>query len=107
MVSLLVDKSKLNLYYIVMEVNYTSKFEKWLKALKDKEGKSLILFRFTRIEYENHFGDYKSVGKNLFELRINSGPGYRIYFSKEKDGILLLAGGTKSNQTRIIKNLKK
>ncbi len=55
-----------------------------------------------------NFGDYKSVGNKIFELRIPSGPGYRVYYTKNQDEIIvLLIGGDKSSQKEDIKKSKK
>ena len=59
-----------------MEVVYTELFEKWLKRLRDQQAKASILIRIERIEDEN-FGDYRSVGGGITELRIHVGQGYR------------------------------
>ncbi|WP_262481225.1 type II toxin-antitoxin system RelE/ParE family toxin [Algoriphagus aquimarinus] len=82
-------------------------FDKWLKKLKDIQAKAKILFRIQKIERDGHFGDCKSVGDGISEMRINFAKGYRVYF-KEKDGIIivLLIGGDKSSQQNDIKKAK-
>ncbi|WP_339752734.1 type II toxin-antitoxin system RelE/ParE family toxin [Algoriphagus aquimarinus] len=82
-------------------------FDKWLKKLKDLQAKAKILFRIQKIERDGHFGDCKSVGDGISEMRINFAKGYRVYF-KEKDGIIivLLIGGDKSSQQNDIKKAK-
>ena len=73
-------------------------FDKWLKKLRDPIGKARIIARIRRAEAGN-FGDCESVGKRVSEMRIHSGPGYRVYYSKEGETIyLLLCGGDKSSQ---------
>ena len=63
--------------------------------------------RIRRIELNGNFGDVKPVGDGVSELRINYGPGYRVYFAKRVTRIvLLLAGGDKSTQQRDIKRAK-
>lgn len=78
-------------------------FETWLKGFKDNRVVQKIETRLERVEVGN-FGDYKSLGNGLFELRIDYGAGYRIYFGqKENYIILLLCGGDKSRQTKDIR----
>jgi len=95
---------------MVYKVKETSYFSKWLVKLKDVKGKISIIRRVKRISAGN-FGDHKSLGDNVSELRITSGPGYRIYYTmKETEVVLLLIGGDKSTQTKDIvkaKNLAK
>jgi putative addiction module killer protein len=78
----------------------------WISSLKDRVGKSRILVRIARAELGN-WGDYKSVGDGVFELRVSHGPGYRIYFGLEgADLIILLAAGDKSSQSEDIARAK-
>jgi putative addiction module killer protein len=88
-------------------IEKTTEFDKWLRKLKDLRAKARILFRIQKIETDDHFGDIKSVGDGIQELRINYAKGYRVYF-KEKDGriIILLIGGDKSTQQKDIKKAK-
>jgi len=77
-------------------------FDDWLKALRDVAGKARILRRLTRLA-EGNAGDIKSIGSRISELRIDSGPGYRIYLMREGSTIVvLLCGGDKSTQARDI-----
>ena len=86
--------------YLIKQTNI---FLKWLSKLKDTKGKVSILRRVDRMKLGN-FGDYKSVGNNIFELRITTGPGYRVYYTKQGDKIIvLLIGGDKSSQNDDIK----
>ena len=86
--------------YIIKQTNY---FLKWLIKLKDTQGKVAVLRRVERMKLGN-FGDYKSVGNNINELRISTGPGYRVYYTKKNDEIIvLLIGGDKSSQSDDIK----
>jgi len=79
-------------------------FTKWLNSLKDKQALSKIAARLLRLENGN-FGDCKPVGEGVWELRIDSGPGYRVYYAIQgKRVILLCDGGDKSTQTSDIKN---
>ncbi len=81
-------------------------FSEWMNSLKDRAIKQQLKTRLARLE-ENHFGDYKSVGEGVFELRIFCGPGFRIYFAKHGQFIvLLLCGGDKNTQTRDIQKAK-
>lgn len=76
--------------------------DEWLNTLRDRSGLRAILMRLARVE-AGHLGDHKSVGNGIYELRIPSGPGYRIYYGREgKAIILLLVAGDKSTQHRDI-----
>lgn len=70
-------------------IEKTIEFDKWLRKLKDLKAKAKILFRIQKIESDGHFGDCKSVGDGISELRINFAKGYRVYF-REKDGIKVI-----------------
>lgn len=84
-------------------IKQTSIFSKWLLKLKDTQGKVAILRRVDRMRTGN-FGDHKSVGNNINELRIVVGPGYRVYYTVKNDEIIiLLIGGDKSSQSEDIK----
>ncbi len=81
----------------------TALFDTWLKGLRDITGKGKILVRIKRTESGN-LGDYKALGSGLYEMRIDYGPGYRLYFMKDQNTIiLLLSGGIKSSQEKDIK----
>jgi len=83
-------------------IKQTDIFSKWLIKLKDIKGKVAILRRIERVKNGN-FGDYKSVGLNVSELRITVGAGYRVYYTKKEDEIIiLLIGGDKSTQSKDI-----
>lgn len=83
-----------------------SPFDEWLKTLRDKKAKAKIRARLDRVE-DGNLGDCKSVGEGVLELRINYGPGYRIYFAQEGTIIiLLLCGGDKSTQEQDISKAK-
>ena len=87
-------------------IKQTDIFLKWLKKLKDIKGKVAILRRIDRAKYGN-FGDYKYLGDGVNELRVDFGPGYRVYFSiKNSEIIILLIGGDKSTQNSDIKKAK-
>jgi len=81
-------------------------FEAWVNGLKDPVTRHRIKTRLDRVEKGN-FGDHRSVGKGVLELRFDFGAGYRIYFVEEGDVIvILLCGGDKSNQVNDIKTAK-
>lgn len=87
-------------------IKQTEMFSKWLYKLKDVQGKVSIIRRIERIKSGN-FGDSKSVGDEIFELRITAGPGYRVYYTKRGDEIvILLIGGDKSTQSKDIAKAK-
>ena len=75
----------------------------WLDGLRDIRARARVLARVERLATGNA-GDVKPVGESVSELRINYGPGYRVYFTKRgRELVLLLAGGDKSAQTADIK----
>jgi putative addiction module killer protein len=75
---------------------------KWLRGLKDHKAKIAIERRLNRV-MEGNFGDHKQLQESLWELRFDLGPGYRVYFTKEGNLIvILLCGGDKSTQDRDI-----
>ena len=78
-------------------------FDLWINQLKDRRAKAKILVRLDRITAGN-FGDVKSVGGGVSELRIKEGKGYRVYFGREGNKVvILLCGGDKSTQQSDIK----
>lgn len=85
----------------------TAIFSRWLGALKDHRAKAAIVFRLRQVA-AGHWGDVKSVGGGVSELRWHIGPGYRVYFTRRGAQIvLLLAGGDKSSQAKDIAKAKK
>jgi len=78
----------------------------WFKKLKDVKTKAIILKRIERLILGN-LGDCKALKEGIHELRIDYGPGFRVYFAQEgEDIILLIAGGDKSTQTQDIEKAK-
>ncbi len=89
-----------------LRVNKTEEFDEWMTNLKDRVAKRAVNQRITRIAVGN-FGDSKSIGDGVSELRIHVGPGYRIYFTMMGDEVvLLLVGGNKGSQDRDIEKAK-
>ncbi len=84
-------------------IRRTDTFSKWLDRLRDARARVRVLSRLTRAE-EGNLGDTKPVGESVSEMRIDYGPGYRIYFTKRRKTIIvLLVGGDKSSQEQDIK----
>ena len=81
-------------------------FTEWMEQLEGQKIYGVILNRMDRIENGN-LGDCHGVGEGVSELRIDVGPGYRIYFGQDGDLIVLLAGGTKKTQSSDIKTARK
>jgi putative addiction module killer protein len=91
----------------VAEVVETETFAKWLKGLRDPLGRRGILRRLTRLATTDNFGDHAGVGDGVSELRIDAGPGYRLYYTiREGRVVLLLCGGDKDSQERDIRKAK-
>ena len=87
----------------MIEIRKTDNFAKWIDGLHDIRARARILVRIDRLASGNP-GDVKAVGEGVSELRIDYGPGYRVYFKKQGRAlILLLAGGDKHTQSRNIK----
>ena len=84
---------------IYQDQNGNAPFFQWLSAIRDKVTAARIRSRLRRIEESGNLGDHRSVGDGVFELRLQFGSGYRIYFGKiGNDIILLLRGGDKGSQ---------
>jgi putative addiction module killer protein len=87
----------------MIEIRKTEAFVRWLDGLRDIKARSRVLVRIERLAAGNP-GDVKPVGEGVSELRIDYGPGYRVYFVKRGQAvIILLAGGDKSTQTKDIR----
>ena len=83
--------------------NGRNPFRNWFERLRDRKAQGIILERLRRIEHHGNFGNCGPIGNGLQELKIDFGPGYRVYFGLDGDVIvLLLGGGDKSTQQRDI-----
>ena len=90
----------------MLEVRQTSVYAKWFADLRDRTAKTRIDIRIRRLSLGN-LGDVKPVGEGVSELRVDHGPGFRVYFiQKAEVYIVLLAGGDKSTQEKDIRNAK-
>ena len=91
---------------IYQDLNGNEPFIEWLSSIRDKVTTARIRSRLRRVEETGDFGDHRSVGDGVFELRLPFGAGYRIYFARIGDAILLLLGGDKGSQRRDIEKAK-
>jgi putative addiction module killer protein len=88
-------------------IHKTDHFIKWLRGLRDAKAVARIQIRIDRFALGNP-GDIKSVGSGVSELRIDYGPGYRVYFCKRGTTfVLLLCGGDKTTQVKDIETARK
>jgi putative addiction module killer protein len=86
----------------MIEIRKTEQFARWIDNLRDIRGRARILARIERLAGGNP-GDVKRIRGGISEMRIDYGPGYRVYFKKRgQELIILLAGGDKSTQARDI-----
>ena len=86
-----------------VEIRQTDRYARWFAGLRDRQARARIDARIRRLSLGNP-GDAKPVGEGVSELRIDYGPGYRIYFAQRGDKlVILLAGGDKRTQDRDIK----
>ena len=89
------------------EVVKGDEFLRWLMRLRDKRAQARISVRLDRLE-EGNFGDHRSVGRGVSELRINVGLGYRVYYViRERVVVVLLCGGAKATQQRDIERAQR
>lgn len=91
----------------MIEIKQTETFRRWRTRLKDERARTLIASRIDRLAF-GHTGDAEPVGQRISEPRIHYGPGYRIYFQKRGNTIIvLLCGGEKSMQAKDIKTARR
>lgn len=91
----------------MIEFKQTETFRKWRTRLRDERARALIASRLDRLAFGNP-GDVKPVGQGISELRIDYGPGYRVYFLRRgSEIIILLCGGDKSTQAADIKTAER
>ncbi len=89
------------------EVRQTEEFQNWFDELRDLRAGDRIVARIKRLTLGN-LGDVKPVGEGVSELRIDYGPGYRLYFiQRGSELIILLCGGSKNTQSKDIERAKK
>jgi len=87
----------------VLQVFQTETFSAWLSGLRDRRARAKIQARLDRAMAGN-FGDVKSLGKGVYEMRVDYGPGYRVYFlQRGLVAVVLLCGGDKGTQSADIK----
>ena len=90
----------------MLEVRRTAEFIAWLQHLRDVQARARIAKRIDRIALGN-FGDAKAIGDGVHELRFTFGPGYRVYYTKRGDVVvILLCGGDKGSQVQDIERAK-
>jgi len=90
--------------FMLYDIEKTRQFDKWFKSLKNNQVKARIGLRFKMIA-RGHFGDYKQISRDIFELRFFFGPGYRVYYTIQNDKVvILLNGGDKSSQNKDIES---
>ena len=91
----------------MFEIRKTAAFAAWLDGLGDLRGRARVQARIERLA-AGHAGDAKPVGEGVSELRIDTGPGYRVYFTRRgREVVILLAGGDKSTQSKDFRTAQK
>lgn len=87
----------------MLQIVQTAVFSSWLADLDDRNAVARIVARVRRMELGN-FGDVKSIGEGVSEMRIDYGPSYRVYFTRQgKTIVILLCGGDKKSQRRDVR----
>lgn len=90
----------------MIEIRQTEEYARWFSKLRDRQARARILARVRRLSLGNP-GDVAPVGEGVSELRVDYGPGYRVYFKQQGDvWLVLLAGGDKRTQRRDIERAK-
>jgi len=91
---------------VVIEIRQTDRYARWFEKLRDRQARARILVRVRRLSLGNP-GDVASVGDGVYEMRIDYGPGYRVYFKRHGMAfVVLLVGGNKRTQKRDIETAK-
>lgn len=91
----------------MIEVRQTAEFSRWLRRLRDANAVARIVARIRRMEQGN-LGDSRSLGAGLMEMRVDYGPGYRVYYvHRGATIVILLCGGDKRTQRQNIKRARK
>ncbi|MHB8146922.1 MAG: type II toxin-antitoxin system RelE/ParE family toxin [Vulcanimicrobiaceae bacterium] len=91
----------------MFEIRVSPEYDAWLTSLRDAVGKAKVVGRIARLQASEHWGDAKPIGGGIVEVRIDYGPGYRVYCKKiGRVVVLLLIGGAKSTQKRDIQRAK-
>jgi putative addiction module killer protein len=87
----------------MLEIRKTDTYVQWIDNLRDLQARARVQVRIERLAVGNP-GDVRAVGEGVSELRIDYGPGYRVYFTKRgREVVILLAGGNKTTQSADIK----
>ncbi len=90
----------------MLQIQQTETYARWFAGLRDRVARARIDIRIRRLSLGNA-GDAKPVGEGISEMRVDHGPGYRVYFIQRGEVVIvLLAGGNKSTQDRDIRNAK-
>ena len=88
----------------MLEIVKSDTYERWFRQMKDRRAQARINARILRVQQSGHFGDVKPARDGVSEMRIDHGPGYRVYFMlRGSVFVVLLAGGDKSTQDADIK----
>ena len=105
-ITIVYNSAIVNYSYHMAELIKTEVFDRWLSGLRDRNAMARIMVRLSRLA-EGNPGDVKPVGGGISELRVNYGPGYRVYYMQRGAMVVvLLCGGDKRTQTKDIKEAK-